>query len=132
MSEFDTNNSSRGDFKILNSGASDHYAVLFKGEPATRERVGFRMNTIQQRTILRIYQRYVNDSTSQIALQDLIDDIKTAVNPYRVIGDASSTIQSATITEEREMMMEPANAPAWLYVELVGVCDEEEIISYAE
>lgn len=132
MADFNSDNTSRGDFKILNSGASDHYAVLFKGEISNRERIGLRMNVIQQETVIRVYQRYKNDGTSQIALQDLIDSIKTALNPVRIIGDTTGTIQSAMIVEERDMMQVPVDAPQWLYVELLGMCDEEEELTFTE
>lgn len=131
MPEFDSNNTSRKDWKILNSGKSNYYAVLKKGE-VVRERMAFSTDVAHRQTIIELWVRYREDGTDAIQMDDLTDAITNYVGSYRLGGDSVGTIQRAQIVEEREPQQTPANAPAWLFVELVGQMDDEEAITYAE
>lgn len=123
MPEFDTTNSGRGNWKLLSSGNDDHYAIL---KPGTRSR---EMLTISRRldmaqTIIQLWQRYVDDGTSLLSMESLVDATLTALDATHTFGGLAGVID-AEVTEVREMQQVPGDAPQWLLVELVASAQYE-------
>ena len=131
VSGFDTSNTSRGNWTILNNGAADIYAILKPGE-WNREMIGFNRRLNVYQTIIQVWQKYREDGTSMINLEDKINDILVSVDTYPQIGDSGNTVIDAQIIAVREVQQTPADAPTWMYAELVGEWQEEIAITYVE
>lgn len=131
MSQFNSDNTSRGNWGIRNSGKSGHYAILKPGTH-TREMMSFNVRLNHYQTIIQLWQKYVDDGPSAIDLQELTSATIAYIDTWPRVGDATNTVQGAQIVEIREMQQIPADAPSWLFVELVGMWDEEQTITFAE
>lgn len=136
MSQFDSGNSARGKWNILNSGNSSQYAILKQGTRARRKISPTKRYEVHQ-TIIQLWQRYVDDGTSYTNLLALIDAVVAALDPYRIMGDTTGGVIQANITSVGEILVGPAptgggDGPLWLYCELVGEWHEETTINYAE
>lgn len=130
MSQFTTHNSSRGKWGILNTGEAKQYAVLKAG---TRARVKS-IKTVQEthRTIIQLWQRYIDDGTSYTDLMTLVDAVVAELDKYRTMGDTGDTVVKANIVEVGEVATSPSpEAPYWLIVEVVGEWVEHHEITYA-
>ena len=75
MAQFDAANSSRAKWGILNSGASDHYAIL-RAALFTNDYDGLGHGHVRTswRTVVELWQRYKDDGTSATDLQELMQD----------------------------------------------------------
>lgn len=130
MSQFDHANSSRGDWSIRNNGKSAFYAILKPGM-AEREMLGHTMRRDNFQTVIQLWQRYKEDGPSLIDLETLIDAVCDHLDSYPKLGDTTGALEDAQIVEIREVQQVPVNAPAWLYVELIGRWYEETTINPA-
>ena len=134
MSQFDTDNSSRGKFGQKNSGSAAQYAILFPGT-RTRNKHGMAgKKRVVHQTIIKVYQRYKDDGTSLTDLETLVEAIENELDKYPQMGDATGTIIQAWLVEARDVMeeMDAGTAgPAWLYQELVCEWHEEKSITFA-
>lgn len=131
MSQFDADNSSRGKWGMLNSGASDHYAILKPGAN-NRDKLGSNTRRDQYRTIIQLWQRYVDDGTSLTNLETLVDNVLAELDTYWKMGDSTGGVIRANIVEVREYVQIPGDAPKWILAELVGEWHEQTSITYAE
>jgi hypothetical protein len=134
LSQFNTSNSTRGKFGIRNSGKSDHYAILVPG-PWDRTYIGMNTRMDTFRTIIQLWQRYIDDGTTMTDLEALVDAVLAELDTYPRIGDTTGNIIDAAIVEVRELQMilaEPGGGPAWLLVELVGEWHEQTAVTFAE
>lgn len=135
MTAFNTSNSARGKWGILNSGRDDQYAVLKPGE---RERAasglgGQMMDT--HRTIIQVYQRYKDDGTSMTDLEALVESIVNELDTYPYLGDSGNTVVMGTIVQVREyqeILASDGGGPILLLAELVGEAHEETSPTLAE
>lgn len=131
---FDGNNVSVANWKILNSGASDHYAIIKKAG-ATREWVTLRMIQENPRTIVQVWQRVTDDTASYDALLEHADQIKNRVDKYRMLDDESGTVFDANCTGESEVTEQwrnNADGPSWLKMDLYIDWSEQNVITFAE
>lgn len=132
VSGFSTSNTSRGKWLLLNTGKSDHYGILKPGKwrKSDRSPVG----TIWQ-TIICLYQRYKDDGTSLIALEDSAAAVKLRFDQYRKLADTTGTIsdsQPISGSEVTEVWTKGGNGPSWLKQEIVIEWSEENHVTYAE
>lgn len=132
MTQFHEHNSARGKWGILNSGESTQYAVL---KPGARTRVKS-IKTVQEthRTIIQLWQRYVDDGTSLTNLEALVDAVVAELDKYRTMSDTGNTVVKANIIEVGEVLLSPppgADGPLFIYCELVGEWVEHHEITYA-
>ena len=68
-----------------------------------------------------------------IELEQLTSTIMDEIDKYPYIGDSTNEIREAQIIQAGAVLGYPEpTRPEWLIVELIGVCDEEETISFAE
>lgn len=131
MSAFNGDNTARGKWGILNKGRSNQYAILKPGAHS-REWIAFQAQETTWQTIIQLWQRYAEDGTSIVNLQNLVDDVLAELDTYPNLGDTGNTVVEGRIVEVREVRETPADAPSWLYVELVGQAIEHEGITFAE
>lgn len=136
---FDGSNSSRGKWGVLNTGASGYYAILKPGphvhtwaSMGGMGSSGAAVRLHNYRTIIQLWQRYTADGDALVALESLESDVRTYLDKYRKLGDMTAGVRDADILESREVVQIPAEGPAWLMIELVGECLDEERITFAE
>jgi len=130
---FDANNTSQANWKILNSGASDHYAIL---RPGTFDVEFDTICTyhINWNTVIEVWQRYTDETTSQTNLYARVADL-FPIMAYPKLGDSGGTIlEWSTILggEEPEEMWIKDGGPAWLRWKLTLAWKEQGEITYAE
>ena len=128
---FTAQNVSRMNWKLLNGGYSDHYAIVKPGTISEDGVVNF--GWINQ-TIVQVWQRYKDESTSQINLEGYVDAVKQRFMSYRKLGDTTGKVYDSRVRETREMQEQwkKGGGLAWLTQEVVIEWREQEIISYAE
>ncbi len=84
--DYNDKNTSRGNWKILDSGAAAHYAVLRMGA-ATNEAHTTTSAMTTWATEIMVYRRYIDDGPSAIALQG--DCTRAIVNVTAIDHDLS-------------------------------------------
>lgn len=131
---FDSTNTSRGKWGILNKGSSDHYAILKPG-PFSVEGETFTQKGRYWRCIIEVWQRYKDDGSSLTNLEGHIENIIDRIDQYRKLADTTGTIQDANITggsEVTEQWIQGGDGPSWLKQDLYLDWTEEAQITYAE
>lgn len=133
ISGYDTNNTSRGNWGIVNNGKSDRYVVL---KPGTHSRTmnsigGGRLETY--RTILEVHQKYRDDGTTLTTLETAVNTLIDSLDTYPRLGETGNSVQKGEIVEVREVLGYPdPQAPSWLVCELVGETSEEKTITFQD
>lgn len=131
ISGYDGTNTSRGDFKILNSGKSNQYVVIMPGAHS-RQMISLSTRLETWQTVMEVYERYKDDGTTLTALETQVNTIVDAIDQYRILGDTGGTVRKGEIVEIREVVRFPPNGPEWLIAAIVGQTDEEKSITFAE
>lgn len=128
-----TLNTSRGKWGLLNSGNSDHYGILKPGDFG-RSQGAMSMNISMFKTVIQVWQRYVDDGDSATNLEGHVKNIIAYFDTRRKLGDTTGTIVDAFIDEGREMqeMWNKDGALVWLKQELVVSWQEHDVVTYAE
>ena len=131
ISGYDADNTSRGDWGILNHGAAARYVILKPGDH-TREMVSFSTRLETWQTVIEVWQRYKDDGQSLTDLETAVNTILDSVDQYPRLGDTGGTVRLGEVTAVREVVQVPADAPKWIMAALVGTVHEEKAISYQE
>jgi len=130
-SNFDSTNTDRTDWKKLNTGNSDHYAILRPGE--------FRINWMALSsyhavwtTVIELWMKYTDDGTTQASLYGYLNDL-FAILAYPHMGD-SSTVLDANITggPEPQEMWPRSGGPVWLRWNINIEWTEETNVTFSE
>lgn len=132
VSVFSSVNTFRGKFGKLNTGNSDHYAIIKPGKFRVSDRS--QIGTIWQTKIM-IYQRYKDDGVSLLSLESIVDAVLLRFKQYRKLADTTGTISdSAPIegSEVVEMWNKGGNGPAWLRQDITIEWSEQNNVTYAE
>jgi hypothetical protein len=126
-------NTSRGNWLMLNSGASDHYAVLRMGE-GTNDGLSISVAVRRYTTIIDVWQAYVDDGTSYTNILGYWEAILDQFDAYRKLGDATGTVQDARCArwDAVEEMWRSGGGPRWLRQRFYIRWDEENAVTYAE
>ena len=128
-----SSNTSRGKWGLLNSGVSDHYAILRAGA-GLNGGLGLSSSARTYATVIEVWQSYVDDGTSYTNILGYMETILDQFDAYRKLGDTGGTIQDSRCAkwDEVEEMWTKDGGPRWLrqkfYIEWV----EENAITYAE
>lgn len=101
-SNFSATNVSRANWKVLNSGASDHYAVLKPGKEIVITWLTPNSYETKWSTAIEVWQRYVDDGTTQANLYDRVGDIFAGLAAHSRLGDSGNNIQKSTIRKMAE------------------------------
>ena len=132
---FDTTNTSRANWKLLNQGKSGRYAILAMGE---FEHISHGMGgTYQTRweTLCEVWCRYIDDSSSLTTLEGLTQEIVDRFDAYRKAQDTTGLIQDVMVrraARPTERWKTGANGPAWLMQELSIVWLEQSTVTLQE
>ena len=138
-SNYDSNNTSRGNWKVLNSGKAAFYVVLRPG-PATfaDESIGGGLGAVATRqaewiTQFLVYQRYRDDSTDAVNLQARADEIIAHLDKYRA-GGSSTAMRDARVVGLGQMEEVRMGADGPLYLRwIINVrWHEERKVTYSE
>ena len=130
--DFASGNAVRGKWGVLNSGNSDHYAIIYRG-PYLRNWAGMKIIETEWRTIIQVWQRYKDEFTSYEALTGYVDDLMTYLDPYRKL--TSTTILDANVVGGGEIVTEWRNnsdGPSWLKQEIYIDWKEQSNVTFAE
>lgn len=129
---FDSTNTSRGDWGILNSGKSDHYGIIRMGEFNHRW-MSSNMYQAQWTTIIEIWQRYTDDTATRTNLYGYLANVVSGLLTYRYLGD-SATVEDANIDsgDEPQRAWEKDGGPMWLFITVRVRWDETSTVSFAE
>ena len=129
MSEFDTANSSRQKWKVLNSGASDHYAIVRPG-PFSNEPSGLgETASTDWRTVIEVWQRWLDDGETTIALQELVQAVIERFDDYPTLNDTTGSVVMGYVSGGGEMQERwlTQNGPSWAVWEVYVDWKEERI-----
>ena len=125
---FSTTNTSRANWKILNSGKSRQYVILRAG-PFERSQLGLGAKyQTKWITYAEVWIRYIDDSTTQIALYEKRQEVIDKFDAERKAGDATGKIRDVFVRssgEPEEMWNKGGNGPAFLRQELTIEWEEE-------
>lgn len=131
MPTFGRANASRGDWKPLNSGASDHYAILRPGEfSVVAEALGGEV-IVRWRTLIEIWQRWTDDTPTLLALEALVAAVIEHVERYPTLGGVSLMAQIAGGSELSRRRLEQGG-PLWAVQEVYVDWQEERFYTAAE
>lgn len=130
LSDYSADNAVRNNWKVLSSGASDHYAIL-KPFSMALEWHSFSAYTVRWRTVVEIWERYTLDGTTQSNLATYASAI-LGVLSYPHLGEAS--ILDANIVEFREPqeMWSKDGGVVWLKWDIIVEWSEQTEVSFAE
>jgi hypothetical protein len=127
---FTSANITRGKWGILNSGNSDHYAILRRGgwTQALDTQAVYR---VTYRSIIEVWQRLTDDGTSAISLYTHVENVRNHLSPYKLLG--GSGILDANVVgggETKEMWTTKGDAPSWLKEEIWLDWSEQDTVTY--
>lgn len=129
---FSSSNVRRGAYGILNSGASDHYAILHSGGTVrTQETLTAKLNT--HRTVIEVWQRLTDDSTSVDSLYGHVANIVDYLDPLRDMSSDGTYIRDANVTgvgDVKEMWTTRGDAPSWFKQEIMVDWSEADNVTY--
>ncbi len=126
---FTSANTARASWQILNSGASDHYAIIKPGTFSSDPDNNF---TWINRTVIQVWQFYQDDGTSSTNLQGYVAAVKDRFTKYRKLG-STSIIDSRVIGgSEMQERWSKDGALVWLSQDVIIEWLEQEIVTYAE
>lgn len=110
-----TSNSGRGKWNLLNSGASDHYAILRSGA-GENVFTTFSMSQRNYVTVIEVWQSYQDDGTSYENIQAYAEGILDQFDASRKIGDTTGDVQDSRCSrwDEVEVRWTRGGGPRWL------------------
>lgn len=108
-------NSARGKWKMLNSGTSDHYAVLRAGAGAN-DFMTLSASLRSYTTVIEVWQSYMDDGTSYTNMLAYMEGILDQFDASRKLGDTTGAVQDARCThwDEIEERWVRGGGPRWL------------------
>jgi len=134
VSGFSSSNVAVMKWGLLNSGKSDHYAILKPGA-MERPRISFRTRDNAPQAIVEVWQRYKDDGTSATSLLGYADAIAARIDQYRKLADTTNTLRNAEaigMSEVTEQWRDNADGPSWLKRDIYVAYQQETTPSYAE
>lgn len=131
MRQFDRANVGRGDWKPLNSGASDHYAILKPGA-WTNSADGLNGEALTEyRTIIELWQRWVDDSPTVQALEALTQAVVEHLERYPSLDEMCLMARVAGGSDVQQRWLKEGG-PVWAVQEVYLDWQEERFYVVAE
>lgn len=129
---FSSANVARSNWKLLNQGKDDNYAIIHPGSFEIEWRA-FSMYHIVWRTVVEIYQRYKDETSTQTSLYGHVYNVITHLQKYPNLS-ATSGVSDASVTGagEPEEMWKSGGGPSWLKWSVVIEWREEITPALAE
>ena len=131
MPAFDRANVSRGDWKPLNSGASDHYAVLKPGDFTVMAEALGGEAIVQWRTVIEVWQRWKDDSPTLLALEGHVAAVIGHLERYPALGGVCLMARVAGGSELSRRWLEQGG-PLWAVQEVYVDWQEERFYTSVE
>lgn len=130
---FTSSNVTIAEWGILNSGKSDHYAIIKPGA-ANRPPLSFNVRDNEYRTVIEVWQRYKDDGTPLVTLLGHVDNIIARLDPRRKLVDTTGTVRDANVSGMSEVTEQwtKDGGVSWLKREVYLDWIEEESVSYVE
>lgn len=131
---FDGKNVDIAKWSLLNSGNSDHYAIIKQGE-VTREWLTLRMIQVKNRSVVEVWQRKKDDTATYNELLSHVDNITARIDTYRMLGDDSGTVYDANVTGSgvvTEQWRNNSDGPSWLKKDIYVDWSEQNVITLTE
>lgn len=128
---FSSANVRRGTWGVLNSGNAAVYAILRSGG-STRDQITMTNKLDRHRTIVEVWQRLKDDSTTITNLYSNVENVITRLDPYRQMNN-SAVVFDANVTgtgDVKEMWTTRGDAPSWLKQEIYVDWSEENNVTY--
>lgn len=134
MSGYDTNNSGRVNWLILNSGKAGVYAIIRPGEAIEEiTGLGHGVTHITYQTIIELWQQYQNVGDA-LTLETAVEEIKTHFRTYRFLGGGAGNTIDAQVKGNSAMMLKwlSEGGPRWVAIEIRLEWIEQQVITLAE
>ena len=132
MAEFDRRNTARGDWKPLNSGASNRYAIVKPGMFSNAsETLAAGSAVTTWRTIVEVWQRWVDDGPTVTALEGLVGRVVEHLERYPSLDGAALMAWVAGGGEMQQRWLKEGG-PMWAVQEVYLDWQEERFIDSAE
>lgn len=133
VSGFSSNNTSRGDWGILNTGKAAFYGILKPGA-FQRSQGAMSMNISTFNTVIQIWQRYKDDEVTLTDLESNVKNIITHFDAYRKAADTTGAIIDVFANEGREVeeMWTKDGGLSWLKQDLIIQWQEHANVTYSE
>ena len=132
VTNFCATNTSRADWLILNSGASDHYAIVYDGtfEAAFPAAVTRHTEFV---TVIEVWQQWTTDADTHANLLTHWTNIVEYLDKYQHLGDATKALSAVVRAgSERQTAWGKGGGPAWLLKEVQVAWTEERSITPSE
>lgn len=135
LSQYNTNNSDRVNWLLLNSGNSALYAIVKPGE-STEEMMGLShgVTHITYQTIIELWRLY-QVAADALTLEADMETVKAHFRKYRFLGGgASSNTIDAQVKGNSAMMQKwlSEGGPRWAVIEIRLEWMEQQTITLAE
>lgn len=131
-SNFDANNTSRGEWAILNQGKSSHYAILRRAG-SSKQWLSDCVCVNTHLTHIQVWQRWKDDGASQISLYGYVSEIETEIDKYPYLGNSATVLDSRIVeSREPEEMWNRSGGPAWVRQIIVVEWKEQVNVTPAE
>lgn len=117
---FSASNVVRANWKALNTGKAAYYAILRPGYFDTAW-ISPDTYVAHWTTVVELWERYIDDSTTQTALYGHAANLMAAVMPRPRLGDTTGVLQDSTVegaAAPQEMWNRGGKGPSWLKWEL--------------
>ncbi len=133
VSGFSADNTSRGDWGILNSGKATAYGIVKPGT-FSRAQGAMSMNISTFDTVIQVWQRYKNDGETLTTLEENVKNTLNRFDQYPQLADTTGTIVEAAIVEGREVeeMWTKDGGLNWLKQDLIVRWQEHDNVTYNE
>ncbi len=111
----------RSKWGILNTGKSDHYAILKPG-PASSKWTSLRVEETTWGTTIQVWQRFRKDGSDVDALEDYANAITGRIEQYPHLGlggDSAVVLSCVNKVSEILEMWAKAGGPQWIRMDLL-------------
>src|SRR3972149_10465343 len=133
VNNFDSTNTSRSNWKLLNDGASDHYAILRPGE-FFQDMLTMCTKVTHWTTVVELWQRVDDDYTgARTDLYARVADLM-GIESYPKLGDTTGAIQENAMFEgaAEPQEVQVNSGSYWFKWDLRVKWNEETTISFSE
>ena len=113
---FDADNVAQAKWNFLDSGKSDHYAILKSGGTLPEHNTVGKVSQETHVTTIQVWQSYGDDGTTATKLYGYVENVKTQIRNNAKLGDTGGIVQRAFLVsiEEVEEMWLTGGGPTWL------------------
>lgn len=126
--DYGDKNTSRADWRILDSGLNSHYAVLRMGT-AANEQITISQALTTWRTEIMLYERYTAEGVTAVLLQGHIQTVIEHLEKYPTLQGLINDAQIITVSAMEQLQM-IANGPMWARSIVTVEWNEERTINY--